>query len=142
MKVNKEQLVKLIELVVKREVKSAVNEAVKKHNLLSDIKKPTPSLAETMEQPTQKPTTGNSIMDALQETANSGEWKSMGGDEPYDSSRMGEILNKQYQGMDSEAAPVDIAADTAAKENKPVAGIPDTLRKALNKNYSELVKRF
>ena len=113
MKVNKEQLVKLIELVVKKEVKSAVNEAVK-----------------------------NSIMDALQETANSGEWKSMGGDEPYDSSRMGEVLNKQYQGMDSQSAPVDIAADTAAKENKPVAGIPDTLRKALNKNYSELVKRF
>ena len=146
MKVDKKQLVKLIELIVKKEVKSAVNEAVKKQNLLSDIKKPTPSLAETMNEPvSETPTTGNSLMDALQETANSGEWKSMGGDAPYDSSRMGEVLNQQYQGMGEQptaAMPVDIAADTAAKENKSAAALPDTLKKALNKNYSELVKRF
>lgn len=155
MKVDKKQLVKLIELVVKKEVKSAVNEAVRKHNLLSDIKKPTPSLSQAIEQPVKeqvKPT-GNSIMDALQETAQSGEWKNMGAsapgapvppdaqNKPYDSSRMGEILNHQYSDIGS-PAPVDIAADTAAKSNTSADALPDGLKKALNKNYSELVKRF
>ncbi len=155
MKVNKDQLVKLIELVVKKEVKTAVNEAVRKHNLLSDIKNPTPSLSQAIEQPVKeevKPS-GNSIMDALQETAQSGEWKNMGAaapgapqpaeaaDKPYDSSRMGEILNHQYSDMGS-TAPVDIVADTAAKANTNAEALPDGLKKALNKNYSELVKRF
>lgn len=155
MKVNKDQLVKLIELVVKKEVKTAVNEAVRKHNLLSDIKKPTPSLSQAIEQPVKeevKPS-GNSIMDALQETARSNEWKNMGAaapgapqpaaeaDKPYDSSRMGEILNHQYSDMGS-TAPVDIVADTAAKTNTNADALPDGLKKALNKNYSELVKRF
>jgi hypothetical protein len=67
----------------------------------------------------------------------------MGGDQPYDTSRMGEILNKQYSDMGPGAAqPVDIATQTAAAENVQADAMPESLRKALNKDYSELVKRF
>ena len=128
MKVSKE-LIKLIELMVKKEVKSAINEIK-----VSTKREYTPST---------KPTGRSSIAQALQETYDDQTWKSMGGDQPYDTSRMGEILNKQYSDMGPGAAqPVDIATQTAAAENVQADAMPESLRKALNKDYSELVKRF
>ena len=133
MKVSKE-LIKLIELMVKKEVKSAINE----------IKVSTkPRIVEREHTPTTKPTGRSSIAQALQETYDDQTWKSMGGDQPYDTSRMGEILNKQYSDMGQGAAqPVDIATQTAAAENVQADAMPESLRNALNKDYSELVKRF
>ena len=133
MKVSKE-LIKLIELMVKKEVKSAINE----------IKVSTkPRIVEREHTPATKPTGRSSIAQALQETYDDQTWKNMGGDQPYDTSRMGEILNKQYSDMGPGAAqPVDIATQTAAAENVKADAMPESLRNALNKDYSELVKRF
>ena len=144
MKVDKKQLVKLIELIVRKEVKSAVNEAITKQNLINDVKKPTPSLADVIDSPVKESKSKLSTAEALENTAQSNEWKSMGGDQPYDSSRVGEILNNQYSDLgNSGIAPTpDIVADTAAKENTVAEQLPDSLKKALNKDYSELVKRF
>ena len=162
MKVDKDKLIKLIELLVRKQVKSevklAVNEAVRRQNVLSDIKNPVPSLSQAIDEPVsstveQKAAGSNPLMEALQETAQSGEWKNMGAsapgapqpaaaaNKPYDTSRMGEILNNQYSDMGA-VAPVDVAADTAAKANVNAEALPDGLKNALNKNYSELVKRF
>ena len=149
MKVDKQQLVKLIELIVRKEVKSAVNEAITKQNLIKDIKKPTPTLAQAInDKPVVESKGKISIAEALESTANQGEWKNMGAtpgapDQPYDSSRMGEILNKQYSDLGAHPnANVDVLADTAARENVSAEAVPDSLKKALSKDYSELVKRF
>ena len=56
-------------------------------------------------------------MEALQQTYDTkDEWPSVSGDQPFDSSRMGEILNKQYQD-----GPSNIASQTAATENVAAA---------------------
>ena len=136
MKVNKE-VIKLIELMVKKEVKSAINE------IKVSTKPPLIEKKYTQPMKPSNPTGRTSIAEALEETYNDDSWKSMGGDQPYDSSRMGEILNKQYSDMGPGAAqPVDIATQTAASENVRAETMPDSLRKALNKDYSDLVKRF
>ena len=134
MKVNKESLVKLIELVVKREIKSAINE----------IKQSTAAKVIAETEPVKQDQKQSSIKQALEETYdNKNDWESMNGDKPFDTSRMGAILNKEYQGMgNGQPAPVDIATATATQENVSADAIPDALKNALNKDYSELVKRF
>ena len=133
MKVNKESLVKLIELVVRKEIKSAVNEI--KQAVETSV----------VNEQSAKPTT--SIKQALEETYESRQdWPSVNGDKPYDSARMGEILNKQYSDIgiagQMAAQQSDIATQTATKENVSVDAIPEALKNALNKDYSDLVKRF
>lgn len=129
MKVSKDQLVRLIETIVKREIKSTLNE-MKKTNSQPIVEQPKPQQV-VQKQPT-------SIMEALQQTYDTkDEWPSVSGDQPFDSSRMGEILNKQYQD-----GPSNIASQTAATENVAAEALPDELKNALNKDYSELVSRF
>tara|TARA_A100001391_G_scaffold205202_1_gene204105 strand:- start:2956 stop:3363 length:408 start_codon:yes stop_codon:yes gene_type:complete len=133
MKVNKESLVKLIELVVRKEIKSAVNEI--KQAVETSV----------VNEQSGKPTT--SIKQALEETYESRQdWPSVNGDKPYDSARMGEILNKQYSDIgiagQMAAQQSDIATQTATEENVSVDAIPEALKNALNKDYSDLVKRF
>ena len=71
MKVNKESLVKLIELVVRKEIKSAVNEI--KQAVETSV----------VNEQSGKPTT--SIKQALEETYESRQdWPSVNGDKPYD----------------------------------------------------------
>tara|TARA_R100000008_G_C3564367_1_gene158238 strand:- start:773 stop:1183 length:411 start_codon:yes stop_codon:yes gene_type:complete len=134
MKVNKESLVKLIELVVKREIKSAINE----------IKQSTAAKVIAETKPVKQDQKQSSIKQALEETySNKNDWESLNGDKPFDSSRMGQILNKQYGDMGpGQPAQVDIATATATEENVAADAIPDALKNALNKDYSELVKRF
>ena len=111
MKVNKE-LIKLIELMVKKEVKSAINEikVSSKPKILEQEYIKDNSPVRPKYKPPTNPTGRTSIKDALQETYEDDSWKSMGGEQPYNSDRMGEILNKQYNDMGPGAAqPIDIA---------------------------------
>ena len=55
----------------------------------------------------------------------------------YHNEQMHIFLNKQYQD-----GPSNIASQTAATENVAAEALPDGLKNALNKDYSELVSRF
>ena len=73
----------------------------------------------------------------LQETADSGEWRTMG-DKTMTTDNMSDVLNKQYGELTNKST--DIATSIASAEN--VGNLPDKLKNALNRDYSELVKTF
>lgn len=75
----------------------------------------------------------------LKETADSGEWRNIG-DGPITTDKLGDVLNKQYGELTNSTN--DIARSVASAENQNVEAIPDKLRNALNRDYSELVKTF
>ena len=62
------------------------------------------------------------------------------GDGPVTTQKMGEVLNQQYGDLSNSTT--DIATSVATAENKNVTALPDKLKKALNRDYSELVKTF
>ncbi len=125
---KKSKLSLLIRQIVREEVAMAIQEVI------TELKQPVQQVSKpkTKKKIVEKKTfTSNSILnDVLNETAGDSEWKALGGG-TFDSSKMNEVMAKQYegQGMDSGQ---QLAASMGVDPNNA----PDFL----TKDYSKLMK--
>jgi hypothetical protein len=120
MKKKKPNIKTIIRKIVREEVAMAIKEVI------TELKQPTQS------QPTKpiekKSFTNNSVLnDVLNETAQDGEWKTLGGSE-FTSDRMNELVGKQY-------------GDMVNKNTSPQIPSSDPMSQFLNKDYSEVLKK-
>ena len=120
MKKKKPNIKTIIRKIVREEVAMAIKEVI------TELKQPTQS------QPTkpieEKSYTNNSVLnDVLNETAQDGEWKTLGGSE-FTSDRMNELVGKQY-------------GDMMNKNTSPQIPSSDPMSQFLNKDYSEVLKK-
>ena len=148
---KKQELIKIIELVVRKEVKKQVNEIFIKDNESS-------SLAELVSTPTpkkvQKPkkevnyTSNEALNKVLNETVGGvpqgeGGYETMGGG-IYDSSKINDILVKEsgYGNPESvkEKKREIAAVDSIKKAGVSVDQVPDHVTNALTKDYSKVMK--
>ena len=148
---KKQELIKIIELVVRKEVKKQMNEIFIKDNDSS-------SLTELVSTPTPKPvqkpkeevkyTSNEALNKVLNETVGGvpqgeGGYETMGGG-VFDSSRMNEVLAKETGLGDTETVKEkkrEIAAvDTIKKAGVSVDQVPDHVTNALTKDYSKVMK--
>ena len=151
---KKQELVKIIELVVRKEVKKQMNEIFIKDNDSS-------SLSELVTTPTPKPvkvqkpkeevkyTSNEALNKVLNETVGgvpqgeSGEYPTMGGG-VFDSSKINQILARETGLGDTESVKEkkrEIAAvDSIKKAGVSVEQVPDHVTNALTKDYSKVMK--
>jgi len=120
MKKKKPNIKTIIRKIVREEVAMAIKEVI------TELKQPTQS------QPTKpiekKSFTNNSVLnDVLNETAQDGEWKTLGGSE-FTSDRMNELVGKQY-------------GDMVNKNTSPQIPSSDPMSQFVNKDYREVLKK-
>jgi len=120
MKKKKPNIKTIIRKIVREEVAMAIKEVI------TELKQPTQS------QPTkpieEKSYTNNSVLnDVLNETAQDGEWKTLGGSE-FTSDRMNELVGKQY-------------GDMVNKNTSPQIPSSDPMSQFVNKDYREVLKK-
>ena len=151
---KKQELIKIIELVVRKEVKKQVNEIFIKENKKLNSKVQEPTLTELVSEPiTQvapKPmkevhyTDNQELNRVLNETAGGvsngeGGYDTMGGG-VFDSSRMSELLGYGEVGGDKETKRKIAAVDSIKKAGVNVEQVPDHVQNALTKDYSKVMK--
>ena len=120
MKKKKPNIKTIIRKIVREEVAMAIKEVI------TELKQPTQS------QPTkpieEKSYTNNSVLnDVLNETAQDGEWKTLGGSE-FTTDRMNELVGGQY-------------SDMMNKNTSQQVPSSDPMSQFLNKDYSEVLKK-
>ena len=111
---------KTIRQIVREEVAMAIQEVI------TELKQPTQSQPKKIVE--KKSFTSNSVLnDVLNETAQDGDWKTLGGGE-FTSDRMNELMGKQYGNMmnSNPNTPVTVDGQTAD---------------FLNKDYREVLKK-
>ena len=121
MKKKKPNIKTIIRQIVREEVAMAIKEVI------TEFKQPTQSKPQPKKIIEKKSYTNNSILnDVLNETAQDGEWKTLGGSE-FTSNRMNELIGGQYTDM----------------MNKTPQQVPssDPMSQFLNKDYSEVLKK-
>jgi len=154
---KKNELIKIIELVVRKEVKKQVNEIfINRNESASLTESVSSSITEKKfkepirEQYKSKPkkevhyTENKELNKVLNETAGgvpSGEggYKTMGGG-VYDSSKMGELLGYGNVGNDKETQRKVAAVDSIRAAGMKVDDVPDHVTDALTKDYSKVMK--
>ena len=151
---KKQELIKIIELVVRKEVKKQVNEIFIKENKETQE----PSLTELVSEPitkvASKPnkevhyTDNQELNKVLNDTAGGipqgeGGYETMGGG-IYDSSKINDILVREsgYGNPESvkEKKREIAAVDTIKKAGVSVDQVPDHVTNALTKDYSKVMK--
>ena len=122
MKKKKTNIKTIIRQIVREEVAMAIKEVI------TELNKPTESQPKPQKIIVEKKSyTSNSVLnDVLNETANDGEWKTLGGSE-FTSDRMNELVGRQYGDM----------------MNQQPQAVPssDPMSQFLNKDYREVLKR-
>ena len=109
----------IIRQIVREEVAMAIQEVI------TELKQPTQSQPKKIVE--KKSFTNNSVLnDVLNETAQDGEWKTLGGSE-FTSDRMNELIGRQYGDMVTNQSPT-ISVDGQT---------PDFLKK----DYREVLKK-
>jgi len=148
---KKQELIKIIELVVRKEVKKQVNEIFIKEN-----KQSLKSLAKETIQQKPKPvvkkekvtyTSNDSLNDILNETVglskgDTEEYPTLGGG-VFDSSRVSELLgygDTMRAGGDKETQRNINAAITMKEAGVSSEQVPESLVNALTRDYSDLMK--
>ena len=149
---KKQELIKIIELVVRKEVKKQMNEIFIKDNDSS-------SLTELVSTPTPKPvqkpkeevkyTSNEALNKVLNETVGGvpqgegGGFKTMGGG-VFDSSKINQILARETGLGDTESVKEkkrEIAAvDSIKKAGVNVDQVPEHVQNAFTKDYSQVLK--
>ena len=127
----------LIRQIVREEVAMAIQEVIK------EITEPT--IENKVTKPKQKKKmvetksfTKNSVINSiLNETAQNDEWKTMGGG-TYDSSKVNEVLSSQYGDLMNDDTTGDKMVASMGKNPNTV---PDHIKNALVKDYSEVLKK-
>lgn len=157
---KKQELIKIIERVVRKEVKKQVNEIFIKEDKSSsltevaskqltekDLKLPSRKQYKVKKKEKINYTENEVLNDILNETVGGiqgggEEYPTMGGG-TYDTSKMNDLLAGSY-GLDSEGGKQkkrDIAAvDTIKKAGVNVESVPDHVQNALTKDYSKVMK--
>ena len=121
MKKKKPNMRTVIRQIVREEVAMAIKEVI------TELKQPTQSQPQPKKIVEKKSFTKNSVLnDVLNETAQDGDWKTLGGGE-FTSDRMNELVGKQY-GDIMNTSPQQVPSN-------------DPMAKFLNKNYSEVLKK-
>ena len=153
---KKTELIKIIELVVRKEVKKQVNEIFINDNKTSltefvsapkDEKKFKEPIREQYKTKPMKEvhyTDNQELNRVLNETAGGvpngeGGYDTMGGG-VYDTSKMGELLGYGNMGGDKETKRKIAAVDSIKKAGVNVDQVPDHVQNALTKDYSKVMK--
>ena len=134
MKKKKTNIKTIIRQMVREEVAMAIQEVI------TELKQPTQSNPQPKKIVEKKSFTKNSILnEVMNETANSEEWKSMGGG-TYDSSRANELLSSQYGDLmnnSSQPNPDAMVASMGVDPNK----VDDNIKNVFTKVYISLLKK-
>ena len=138
---TKKQLVKIIQEVVRREIKKEINEIFINEQKTSNQQQLTDVISQVSEPKEVKYTNNKSLNDVLNETVGlsrkqSSEYPTMGGG-AFDSSRMTE---RWGYGQPEEVQRDMVAVDTIKKAGKSVDQVPEHVTNALTKDYSALMK--
>ena len=139
---TKKQLVKIIQEVVRREIKKEINEIFINEQKTSNQQQLTDVIPQVSEHKEDiKYTNNKSLNDVLNETVGlsrkqSSEYPTMGGG-TFDSSRMTELLGYSQP---EEVQRDMVAVDTIKKAGKSVDQVPEHVTNALTKDYSALMK--
>jgi len=139
---TKKQLVKIIQEVVRREIKKEINEIFIREQKTSE-----PQLANVIQQEVSEPkeqvkyTNNKSLNDVLNETVGlskkqTEEYPTMSGG-IFNSNKMTELLG---YGKPEEVKRDMVAVDTIKKAGKSVGQVPDHVTSALTRDYSGLMK--
>ena len=139
---TKKQLVKIIQEVVRREIKKEINEIFIKEQKTSE-----PQLADVIRQKVSEPkeqvkyTNNKSLNDVLNETValskkQSDEYPTMGGG-TFDSSKMAELMG---YGQTEDVKRDMNAVETIKRAGKSVDQVPDHVTSALTRDYGDLMK--
>ena len=131
---KKSQLKTMIRQIVREEVAMAI------HEVITELKQPSQQVSQSKPKKRvieKKEFTKNSILnDVLNETAESDEWKTMGGG-TYDSGRANEVLSSQYGDMMNSKPNAD---QMVASMGVNPSQVSDTVKDNLVKDYSGLLK--
>ena len=133
---KKSQLKTMIRQIVREEVAMAI------HEVITELKQPSQQVSQSKPKKKvieKKEFTKNSILnDVLNETAESDEWKTMGG-RTYDSGRANEVLSSQYGDMmNSKPSGDQMVASMGVNPSQ----VSDTVKDNLVKDYSGLLKNM
>ena len=138
---TKKQLVKIIQEVVRREIKKEINEIFIREQKTSE-----PKLADVISQvsePKEKVnyTNNKSLNDVLNETValskkQSSEYPTLGGG-TFDTSKMSELMG---YGKTEDVKRDMVAVDTIKKAGKSVDQVPEHVTSALTRDYGDLMK--
>jgi len=121
MKKKKPNIKTIIRQIVREEVAMAIKEVI------TELKQPIESQPQPKKIIEKKSFTKNSVLnDVLNETAQDGDWKTMGGGE-FTSDRMNELVSGQYGDM--------------MNQQPQVVPSSDPMSQFLNKNYSEVLEK-
>ena len=120
MKKKKPNIKTIIRQIVREEVAMAIKEVI------TELKQPNESQPQPKKIVEKKSFTSNSVLnDVLNETAQDGDWKTLGGGE-FTSDRMNELVGRQYGDMMNGTQSVPSS---------------DPMSQFLNKNYSEVLEK-
>ena len=121
MKKKKPNIKTIIRQIVREEVAMAIKEVI------TELKQPIESQPQPKKIIEKKSFTKNSVLnDVLNETAQDGDWKTLGGGE-FTSDRMNELVGRQYGDM--------------MNQQPQVVPSSDPMSQFLNKNYSEVLEK-
>ena len=130
MKKKKTNMRTIIRQIVREEVAMAINEVI------TELKQPSLSSKPTKPIQEKKSFTANSVLnDVLNETAEGGDWKTMGGGQ-YTTERMNELVGKNYSeimGDDSDSSSGNLAAEMGVNPEAPGMDF-------LKKDYRDVMK--
>ena len=119
MKKKKPNIKTTIRQIVREEVAMAIQEVI------TELKQPSESQPKKIAE--KKSFTKNSVLnDVLNETAQDGDWKTLGGGE-FTSNRMNELVGKQYGDM--------------MNQQPQVVPSSDPMSQFLNKDYSQVLEK-
>ena len=122
MKKKKPNIKTIIRKIVREEVAMAIKEVI------TELKQPIKSQPQPKKIVEKKSFTSNSVLnDVLNETAQDGEWKTLGGSE-FTSDRMNELVGRNYGDM----------MNTSPQQVVPSS---DPMSQFLNKDYSEVLEK-
>ena len=113
---------KTIRQIVREEVAMAIQEVI------TELKQPALSSTEQPIQEKKNFSQNSVINDVLNETAQDGEWKTLGGSE-FTTDRMNELVGGQYS---------DMMNKNTSQQQVPSS---DPMSQFLNKDYSEVLKK-
>ena len=120
MKKKKPNIKTIIRQIVREEVAIAIKEVI------TELKQPIKSQPQPKKIIEKKSFTKNSVLnDVLNETAQDGDWKTLGGGE-FTSDRMNELVGRQYGDMMNGTQPVPSS---------------DPMSQFLNKDYSQVLEK-
>ena len=121
MKKKKPNIKTIIRQIVREEVAMAIKEVI------TELKQPTQSKPQPKKIVEKKSYTNNSVLnDVLNETAQDGDWKTMGGGE-FTSDRMNELVGRQYGDM-MNSTPQQVLSS-------------NPMSQFLNKDYREVLQK-